>query len=139
MEDAMNVDEILETVMPVIETLEQLGVDYHLGGSVASSVYGQRRRTQDVDIVATLQPSHIRRFVALLKQDYYLDEEAIRDAIRLRASFNLVFFSTGLKIDIFIPKQRAFDQDEQRHIHYFPLKGRRADLSCLVGGVYHFA
>ena len=121
MEDAMNLAEILETIMPLIEVLEQLGIEYHLGGSVASSIYGEKRRTQDVDIVAILQPSHIRRFVALLRQDYYLDESSIRDAIRLQSSFNMIFFATNLKIDIFIPKPRAFDRTERQRVQYAPL------------------
>lgn len=102
--------------------LEQLGIEYHFGGSVASSVYGTRRRTWDIDLVAILQPSHVRRFVALLNQDYYLDEASIRDALRLRSSFNIIFFDTSMKIGIFIPKPRAFDLDELQHIQYLPLE-----------------
>jgi hypothetical protein len=127
MADVWNLKEILETIAPLIEVLEQLEIEYHLGGSVASSVYGERRRTQDVDIVALLQSSHVRRFIALLNHDYYLSESSIRDAIRLRSSFNLIFFNTGFKIDIFIPKLRAFDQDELHHIQYISLEdGGRA-------------
>lgn len=122
MANGMNLTEILKTIMPLIEVLEQLGIEYHLGGSVASSMYGEGRRTEDIDIVATLQPSHVRRFVALLNQDYYLDESAVRDAIRYRSSFNAIFFDTSMKIDIFIPKLRPFDQDEIQHIQHLPLK-----------------
>src|SRR5213080_1203870 len=47
--------------------LEQLTVPYHIGGSVASSLYGEFRPTQDVDIVADMQLAHVRLFVRLLE------------------------------------------------------------------------
>jgi len=69
--------------LPVVEALEQLAIPYHIGGSVASSLYGEFRPTQDVDIVADLQLAHVRSFVKLLKDDYYIVEDAVRDVIRL--------------------------------------------------------
>jgi len=39
--------------------LERLGIRYCIGGSVASSVYGEVRTTLDVDVVADLYPEHI--------------------------------------------------------------------------------
>jgi hypothetical protein len=122
MASGMNISQILQTLLPIVEALEQLGVAYHLGGSVASSLHGEARSTQDIDLVANLQAAHVRHFVALLNQDYYLDESSIRDAIRRQASFNAIFLDTGMKIDVFIPKARAFDQDELQHIHYLPLE-----------------
>lgn len=109
-------------MMPLIEVLEQLDIEYHLGGSVASSLYGEPRRTQDIDVVATLQPLHVRRFVALLNQEYYIDESSVQDAIRRRASFNIIYLDTSMKVDIFIPQRRAFDQDEHQHIQHLPLE-----------------
>ena len=51
---------------------------------------------------------------ALVKQlegDYYLSEDALRDAIRRRSSFNFIHFQTMLKVDIFVRKVRAYDQE----------------------------
>ena len=44
--------------------LERLGVRYCIGGSVASSVYGEVRTTLDVDFVADLGPEHVDALVA---------------------------------------------------------------------------
>jgi hypothetical protein len=115
MAGGINLAEIVQTIMPLIEVLEQLGIEYHLGGSVASSLYGELRRTQDIDIVAILQPSHVRRLVALLNQEYYIDESSVRDGIRRHASFTVIYLDTSMKVDIFIPQPRAFDQDERQH------------------------
>jgi hypothetical protein len=41
----------------IVETLDRLGLLYAIGGSVASSIYGEARSTLDVDIsVTSLMP-----------------------------------------------------------------------------------
>jgi hypothetical protein len=110
----MNALQVLAAISPIIETLEQLGVSYHIGGSVASSVYGILRATIDADIVADLRLEHVRPLVMQLKTDYYIDEDMIRDAIKRRSSFNVIHLDTMLKVDVFIPKSRLFDQEELR-------------------------
>ena len=110
----MNTPDIVIAITPIVDVLEELGVDYHIGGSVASSIYGLPRLTIDVDIVADLHPGQVRSFVIRLQPDYYLDEDAVRDAIKRRGSFNAIHFDSGLKVDVFIPKSRLFDQEEVR-------------------------
>jgi hypothetical protein len=56
----MNTRYIVEALTPVVDTLEELGVAYHIGGSVASSVYGIARATLDVDMVADLHTEHVQ-------------------------------------------------------------------------------
>ncbi|MBV9019167.1 MAG: hypothetical protein JO125_08930 [Chloroflexi bacterium] len=122
----MNITQLLHTLTPIVEVLERLNVPYYIGGSVVSSFYGETRPTQDVDIVADMQPSQVRPFVKLLEDDYYVVEDSIRDAIRRRGSFNLISNVTFLKVDIFILKSRAFDQDSLRSLRQQPLvKGGR--------------
>lgn len=59
----MNAPEILAALAPIVEALEELGVAYHIGGSVASSVYGIPRLTIDADLVADLRSEHVRPLV----------------------------------------------------------------------------
>ncbi len=123
---AMDITLIVRTLTQVVEAMEQLAIPYHIGGSVASSLYGEFRPTQDVDIVADLRLAHVRSFVKLLDQDYYIDEDAVRDAIRRRSSFSLISNETFMKVDVFLPKSRAFDQDAVRGLKRQPLvKGGR--------------
>jgi hypothetical protein len=122
----MDITLILRTITPIVDVLERLAVPYHIGGSVASSLYGEFRPTQDVDLVADMHLAHVRSFVKRLEGDYYVSEDAIRDAIERRSSFNLISNETFMKVDIFIPKLRAFDQDAVRSIRRQPLtKGGR--------------
>jgi hypothetical protein len=83
----MNTSKILAAIMPVVEALEHLGTPYHIGGSVASSIYGILRATIDVDLVADLRLGQVRPLVKQLEAAYYIDEDMIRDAIRHRSSF----------------------------------------------------
>ena len=96
--------------------MEELGIPYHIGGSVASSLYGLPRLTIDADLVADIRMKHVRPLVEQLETDYYIDEDMIRDAIRRQSSFNVIHQDTILKVDIFIPKSRLFDQEELRKI-----------------------
>ncbi len=119
----MNTPDIAFAITPIVEILEDLGVAYHIGGSVASSIYGLPRLTMDVDVVADLRPGNVRSFVIRLQLDYYIDEDSVGDAIRRRSSFNVIHYDTSLKVDIFIPKARLFDQEELKRIQSKMLEG----------------
>jgi len=112
---------IFDAITPIVEALEHLGVNYHIGGSVASSIYGIIRATIDADLVANLELKHVRPLVKLLEADYYIDEDSVRDAVKRRGSFNAIYLDTMLKVDVFIPKSRLFDQEELRRIQLQPL------------------
>src|SRR6266487_7190045 len=109
-----NTPDIQVTITPLVEALEELGVPYHIGGSVASSLYGLPRLTIDVDIVADLRMVHVRPLVNQLQTIYYIDEDTVLDAISRHSSFNIIHQDTILKVDVFIPKSRLFDQEELR-------------------------
>lgn len=110
----MTAPDILAATGPVADALEDLGVAYHVGGSVASSVYGVARATLDVDLVADLDQEAVRAFVERLEGSYYVDEEMIRDAVTRRASFNVIHHATMLKVDVFVLAARPFEQEAFR-------------------------
>jgi hypothetical protein len=112
---------IFAAITPIVEALEQLGVNYHIGGSVASSIHGIVRATIDADLVANLELKHVHPLVKLLEADYYIDEDAVRDAVKRRGSFNAIYLDTMLKVDVFIPKSRLFDREELRRSQLQPL------------------
>ena len=89
-----NTPDIQATITPLVEALEELGVPYHIGGSVASSLYGLPRLTIDVDIVADLRLGQVRPLIDQLQPVYYIDEDMIRDAIKRRSSFNIIHLDT---------------------------------------------
>jgi hypothetical protein len=107
-------DDVLTALLPVVQALDALDIPYHIGGSVASTAWSFARTTNDADIVAFLRPAHVAPLVArLIAHDYYADAEAIREAIRIRGSFNLFYQPTMFKVDIFVPPPRPFDESAQ--------------------------
>ena len=59
----MSPPDIQAALYPVADLLDELGVRWHVCGSVASSAHGAARATLDVDIVADLQEEHVARFL----------------------------------------------------------------------------
>jgi hypothetical protein len=96
----------------VARALENLHVVYLVGGSLASSTYGIPRTTQDVDLVADLRPEHIAPLVSALADEFYVDADRVRDAVRDRASFNVIHLPTMYKADIFVVQPDPWAREE---------------------------
>ena len=107
----MNRPDILSAVEPVIRAFEKIGIDYYIGGSVASSAYGLARATLDVDMVSDLKIQHVHPLVEMLGTDYYIDEDMILNAIERRSSFNLIHIETMIKVDVFLSKDDSFSKE----------------------------
>jgi hypothetical protein len=105
-------NEPIEVTLRVTGVLEKLDISYVIGGSLASTLYGMIRTTQDSDIITEMRPEHIQPFVSLLQDDFFIDEEMIADAIQYNSSFNIIHRDTMFKVDIFIPRLRPFQQSQ---------------------------
>ena len=106
--------DVLAIATDVATRLESLAVPYVIGGSLASSLHGEPRATMDVDLVADLRPERIADLGARLRPDYYVDDDAARDAVRTRGSFNAVHVRAGVKIDFFVASGDAFELERLR-------------------------
>ena len=102
--------ELVRALRPVVDELHRLGVRYYVGGSVASSIHGAVRSTLDVDIAAELDEESALALVAALQSEFYVSEQAVLDAVRRRACFNLIHLATSFKVDVFVSQERAFDR-----------------------------
>lgn len=108
--DIMISTEILDSISPLVSAFKKIGIPYHLGGSVVSSIYGIPRSTIDVDVIVDMKPGQIQRLVNVLKSEYYIDEKSIYEAIQSSSSFNIIHLRTMLKVDIFILKKGQYDR-----------------------------
>jgi hypothetical protein len=82
-------------------------------GSIASTYYGMPRTTQDVDLVVDLRPDDIPRLLAAFPEDeYYVSEDAVREAVKRRTQFNIIDFNTGWKADLIVRRARPFSAEE---------------------------
>jgi len=105
-------NEPIEVTLKVTHVLETLGIPYLIGGSLASTLYGMVRTTQDSDIVAEMKPEHLQPFVSALQDEFYLDEEMIAESIQRHSSFNIIHRETMFKVDVFIPSPSPFLQSQ---------------------------
>lgn len=106
----MKKTDILQALHPVVQAFEQLGIPYYIGGSVASSLYGMARATMDIDIVADIKKGQAAKLKTILKDEYYIDEAMILEAITNTSSFNLIHFNTAFKIDVFVQQRAPYPQ-----------------------------
>jgi len=102
--------DVVAAMQPVAEVFERLGIRYYVGGSLASSTRGLPRASIDVDMAAELRPEHVLPLVAALRDQYYLEEGRVREAVAARRSFNAIHLATMMKVDVFVSRGRPFDR-----------------------------
>jgi hypothetical protein len=86
--------------------------------------YGEPRLTIDIDIVADLKIEHLARVcAAFATPEYYVSEAAVRDASLKRFQFNIIHPASGLKVDVFIPKDTEFARIEAQRIQRIRSEG----------------
>jgi len=124
--------EVLAAVTPVVEALKRLGVDYYLGGSIASSAYGVARATLDVHLVADLCEEHVDPLVELLGSAYYINRGAVSDAVARKLWFNAIHMATTFKIDVFVVKDRAYDRVALGRIRRDSLDPETPTIECFL-------
>ena len=84
---------------------------YVIGGSFASSVHGQPRSTNDIDVVADLRQTDVERFIAAIAADSYVSPAAVAEAVRSGGTFNVIHIATAVKVDVFVVGDDAFDRE----------------------------
>ncbi|MCC7020966.1 MAG: hypothetical protein IT332_14480 [Ardenticatenales bacterium] len=92
----------------VSETLDGLGVPHVVVGSLASIAFGEPRMTRDGDLVADLKSDQVAAFVSDLASDFFVDDMAIREAVRAQSHFNILHRATMFKIDVFLSARSPF-------------------------------
>ena len=116
-------DIAMNVLRRTVETLDKLNIPYVVGGSFASSFHGLPRTTNDVDIVAVIEEKQIQLFVGEFENDFYVDEEMVKRAVRQKSSFNMIHFDTTFKVDVFIAKSGFQEKEIERR----QLKGLGSD------------
>jgi hypothetical protein len=113
----------VEVLLQVARALDEVQIPYVVVGSVASSLLGFSRATADVDIVADLQAAQVLRLFDALKDDFYVDEQAMRRAVGQRRSFNAIHFDSLFKVDVYILPADEFSRrqlDRRRREQLLP-------------------
>ena len=83
--------------------LEQLGIRYLLGGSLASVAFGEPRATLDVDLAVDLSETSARAFFGAVRDEFLVDEEWAQEEVAKRGSFQMVHRESVIRVDVFVP------------------------------------
>ena len=108
--DTMAEPEEYLVLQQLTNVLDDLKINYAIGGSIASSVYGKVRFTQDADITVAPFGDKAERLYTALKENFYISKDAMCQAISNRGSFNVIHLASAFKIDIFVQKDDDFHQ-----------------------------
>jgi hypothetical protein len=100
-------------------------------GSTATIAYGEPRFTNDIDIVIDLPARMADDFCdAFHMDDFYLNRETVKTAIRNGTQFNLIHPASGLKIDFIVLTPSDFNRSRV---------SRRRELPVLEDRTVSFA
>lgn len=100
-----------ELLVDCLRRLNRAGVTYYLTGSMASNYWGIPRTTHDLDFVVQLPASLIPRLDQEFREDFYLEEEAVRAIYQPPHQFNAIDTRSALKVDFRLSKPGGFDQE----------------------------
>jgi hypothetical protein len=128
----MLLTEPVQITQRIVQEFEDLKIRYYVGGSLASSLHGIPRATQDVDIIADIAFHHIPKLVSALEAEFYIEGDMIKGAIQRRKSFNLIHYETMFKVDIFIPKLDIAAQEEMERRQQYQVSDSPQQLLYLA-------
>jgi hypothetical protein len=87
----------------VINLFDKYNISYMLTGGLAVTVWGRARSTLDIDIVLDINKDDIKKLVsAFQKENFYIDEEAVKMALDKKFSFNAIDRETNTTIDCYL-------------------------------------
>jgi hypothetical protein len=97
----------IDIALKVASALTFAGAEYFLGGSLASSLQGEPRATNDIDFVIALPAGRINALRDALGSNFEVDIDMLRDAVLHARSANAFYLPVVTKID-FRPRLRTF-------------------------------
>jgi hypothetical protein len=106
------VNEQLDVLKLVAERLQRADMAYMISGSIALNYYAQPRLTRDIDIVVALKREDTERVINLFAEDFYIDADAVRNAIAQLGMFNIIHYDHVVKVDCIVRKETPYRQEE---------------------------
>jgi hypothetical protein len=102
----------IDIALKVARALVTVGAEYFLGGSLASSLQGEPRATNDIDFVISLALGKVGELSVALGNDFEVDTDTLRDAVLRARCANAFYLPVVTKIDFFGRGYEPFDESE---------------------------
>ena len=98
----------LDLIKDVSTRLEKAGIEYMMTGSMAMAVYSSPRMTRDIDMIIQVYPEDTGRIFSLFRDDFYIDETSVRQAVQNRGMFNIIHNESIIKVDFIVRKNEEY-------------------------------
>jgi hypothetical protein len=110
-----------DLLVKVTDKLHRLKISYMITGGIAVIFYGRPRLTHDFDLVVMIKPEQIPSLMKAFKDEFYISQEAIQNALDTQSMFNMIHFDSGIKVDFWIIQASEFDRKrfERRQKHRY--------------------
>jgi hypothetical protein len=106
------VEDVLDVALLVGAAIDATGSEYFVGGSVASSLQGEPRATNDLDVVVAMLAHRVPVFAEKLGSEFDVDQDMLRHALLRGGSANLFYLPWITKVDIFCVGSAPYDEAE---------------------------
>ncbi len=105
-------EEELKLLKDICNKLDNARIEYMLTGSFAMAFYSTPRMTRDIDIIIKVSPKDIHQIIDLFKNDFYISQAAVEEALKNTTMFNIIHNDTVMKIDFIIRKNEEYRVNE---------------------------
>jgi predicted nucleotidyltransferase len=106
---------VLGILTDVTARFDHLGIRYAVGGSLASSVWGQARQTNDADIAVSLTEDQVGALLEAFTSPYQVNLAELEFAVRSTDPFRtgqILHTEEGFKIDLFLLRDGPYEESE---------------------------
>ena len=118
-----------ELLRHLLDTLDRQKLEYAITGSHASMAFGESRLTNDIDVLVALPPGYLHVFLkAFPAPEFYVSEDAARQAVKAGGMFNIIHPASGQKIDVIVPSDDFDRWQLSRTVRAPVFPGREARL-----------
>ena len=129
----------LDILKSVAAHLEAAGISYMVAGSMATNFYATPRMTCDIDMVVELEEADVKRVATLFQDEYYIDQEMVRQAVINRSMFNMIHNTMVVKVDCVVRVRNLLRSAENLDHAYLNGWADRLGLAELYREVQHHA
>ena len=118
-----------DAVTDFCERLHAAQIQYIVGGSMASGVWGEPRQTHDVDLEVWVSQTNADAFQNAFPEPYWVDREILDEALRSEVDFPMVQVlrtDIMLKFDCFLQRPSEFADECMSRAHSIELTPGKA-------------
>jgi hypothetical protein len=126
-----------ELAIDAVRRLNRARIEYLLTGSMASNYWGIPRTTHDLDFVVQLPAQSIPSLIDEFRDDFYLDEPAVRAALTPPYQFNAIDRRSALKIDFWMLRSDPFEMSVFQRRLSVNFLGERAWIATAEDVILH--